>query len=529
MNRVIIYSIVVTIIVLLGVNLLHKTEPMNLAQNELKQKYATKPSLSVDHSQFDILNQEFKTPQDVTEACLSCHNKRHEEIMHSSHWNWGRVAYVEGKGIAKIGKQNVINNFCIGANSNEQACAKCHIGFGMTGNRFDFHNARNVDCMVCHDGSEEYIKGASMAGYPDRSVNLKKVAQSVNRPSMVNCGSCHFYSGGGNNVKHGDLEDALLACNRNTDVHMAQNGINLSCVDCHTAEKHKIKGKLYSVSSTNVNRLNCEDCHTSRPHLDDLLNRHYSRVACQTCHIPTYAKENATKMAWYWSKAGKLKDGEPFHEEDSLGNHTYLSIKGEFEWRKNVEPEYYWFNGHAKHFVVGDTIESIPVQVNSLLGSADDMHSKIYPVKVHRGDQIYDPVTKMLIQPKLYAPEKGDSAFWKDFDWNLAAAAGMKEVGLPYSGKYDFVETEMYWPLNHMVAPKEKSLACIECHTSNKGRLASVAGFYMPGRDRNKWIDLLGNLMFWGSLIGVSLHALARLFNSIRKDEVESEEINTDY
>lgn len=526
MNRVIIYSIIVTILILIGVNLFHKSELMNLSQYKIKQKYATKPTLSVDHTQFEILNQEFKTPQDVTEACLNCHNKRHEEIIHSSHWNWERTAYVEGKGISKIGKKNVINNFCIGSNSNEQACAKCHIGFGMTNNKFDFKNARNVDCMVCHDGSEEYIKGASMAGYPDRSVNLTKVAQSVNRPNNVNCGSCHFYSGGGNNVKHGDLEEALLSCDRNTDVHMAQNGMSMTCVDCHTAEKHKIKGKLYSVSSTDVNRLNCEDCHTSKPHLDDLLNRHYSKIACQTCHIPTYAKQNATKMDWKWSKAGKLKDGKPYHQEDSLGNHSYLSIKGEFKWAKNVKPEYFWFNGTASHFVIGDTIQSVPVQINKLYGSANDIHSKIYPVKVHHGDQIYDPETKMLIQPKLYSPAKGDSAFWVDFDWDLAAEAGMKSLGLPYSGKYDFVETEMYWPINHMVAPKDQALACAECHTSDHGQLASLSGFYMPGRDRNRKIDLFGGILFWGSLIGVLLHALARFINSIRRNEVETDEID---
>ena len=80
----------------------------------------------------------------------------------------------------------------------------------------------------------------------------------------------------------------------------------MTCVDCHGDDKHKIKGKLYSVSSTNVDRLRCEKCHTSKPHFSETLNKHYSKIACQTCHIPTYAKENATKMAWKWSEAGQL-------------------------------------------------------------------------------------------------------------------------------------------------------------------------------------------------------------------------------
>lgn len=529
MNKIITFTVLGTVFILLALNLFHKEKPLNLSQYELKQKFAVQPSSSVDHSKFAILQKDFDTPQEVTEACLTCHNERHKEIIHSSHWNWERLAYEEGKGITSVGKKNVLNNFCIGASTNEQSCAKCHIGFGMGNNTFDFENARNVDCMVCHDGSEEYIKGSAMAGYPDRSVNLNNVAQSVGRPNKINCGACHFYSGGGNNVKHGDLEEALLSCDRATDVHMASNGINMSCVDCHSADKHQIKGKLYSVSSTDVNRLNCDDCHGAKPHLDDLLNRHFSKVSCQTCHIPTYAKENATKMAWKWSEAGRLdEEGKAFHEEDSMGNHSYLSIKGEFVWEKNVEPEYFWFNGQANHYALGDTVSEFPIQINRLLGDANDRKAKIYPVKVHRGDQIYDPETKLLIQPRLYAESKGDSAYWMDFDWHLAATAGMKEVGLPYSGQYKFVETEMYWPINHMVSPKEQALSCEECHTSNNGRLANLNGFYLPGRDSNNWIELLGNILLWASVAGVFIHALARFFKALSKNEVESEDIKYD-
>ncbi len=528
MKRTVLAIIVSTLFIVVLLQITHRPPVQNLAQFKLKQKYALKHHPSVDHTLFTELQREFKTPQEVTEACIGCHNERHKEVIASSHWNWGRVSYIENRGIQSIGKSNVINNFCIGASSNEQSCSKCHIGFGMTNNHFDFENARNVDCMVCHDNSEEYIKGSSMSGYPDRSVNLMEVAQSVGRPQMFNCGACHFYGGGGNNVKHGDLEESLLSTTREVDVHMAANGINMTCVDCHTAEKHKIKGQLYSVSSSHENRLTCEECHTNTPHMERVLDLHTRRVACQTCHIPTYAKENPTKMVWRWSDAGMFKDGKPYHTTDSTGVETYMSIKGSFVWAKDVVPEYYWFNGHATHYVLGDTISSIPVQANSLLGSANDKESKIFPVKVHRGDQIYDPVTNMLIQPKLWAPEKGDSAYWEDFDWNLASEAGMKSVGLPYSGNYDFVETEMYWPINHMVAPKEEALSCEACHSRNNSRLAGLNGFYMPGRDSYAGLDLAGKLLLFAALIGVLLHATARIIVSIKNKEIEAEEINTD-
>lgn len=43
---------------------------------------------------------------------------------------------------------------------------------------------------------------------------------------------------------------------------------------------------------------------------------------------------------------------------------------------------------------------------------------------------------------------------------------------LPYSGRYDFIETEMIWSINHMVAPVAQTLKCRACHlTGNSGRL----------------------------------------------------------
>lgn len=493
------------------VNLLPREDNYNLKLEELKHEYTFKEKLSVNHAALPELNKEFKTPQEVTEACLSCHTETHKEVMASSHWNWERVSYVEGRGISSAGKKNVMNNFCLGTTSNEQSCSKCHIGFGMNSNHYDFNNARNVDCMVCHDNSEEYLKGSAMAGYPDRSVNLSKVAQSVGAPGKSNCGSCHYFGGGGNNVKHGDLDVALNACSRETDVHMGANGMSLDCVDCHTATNHQMLGKLYSVSTDNTNRATCEQCHSNTPHLSEVLNRHGSKVSCQACHIPYYAKENATKMAWKWSEAGKLKDGKPYEEDDSLGNHNYMSIKGSFVWERNVQPDYLWFNGTADQYLLGDTIQSVPVKMNTLYGSYNDRQSRIIPVKIHVGDQIYDTVYNRLVQPKLYGETKGDSAYWVDFNWETAVTAGMKKSGLPVSGQYDFVETVMYWPVNHMVSPKEQAVSCAECHTRENGRLANLTDFYLPGRDRNETLDAAGYWLFILALSAVLGHAGMRI------------------
>ena len=527
MKKTIVIIIGFNILILIALNLFRKGDDINLNLEKLRHKYAVKPVASVDHKKLPELQKEFKTPQEVTDACNSCHTESSKEVMASSHWNWERGGYIEGRGIEFLGKKNAINNYCIGSKTNEQACGKCHIGFGMNNNdKFDYKNASNVDCMVCHDNSETYQKGASMAGYPDRNVNLEKVAQSVGLPIKSNCGSCHFYSGGGNNVKHGDLEEAQLNCSRDVDVHLASNGLNMECVNCHTAKNHQIKGRLYSVSSDNQNRALCEDCHNDNPHFDKILNTHTARIACQTCHIPEYAKVNATKMDWKWSQAGKMKNGKPYELQDSMGNHNYMSIKGSFVWEKNVKPDYVWFNGTANHYLPGDKITTNPLQINSLNGSYDDKFSKIIPVKINTGDQPYDKKFNYLIVPKLYAPEKGDSAYWEDFDWNTASIAGMKRLGLPYSGEYGFVQTVMYWPLNHMVATKDKSVSCAECHTSNNGRLAKLSGFYMPGRDRNSLLDFFGKWLIILSIAGVIIHNSIRIYIAYKRKQIENIIIN---
>ena len=66
------------------------------------------------------------------------------------------------------------------------------------------------------------------------------------------------------------------------------------------------------------------------------------------------------------------------------------------------------------------------------------------------------------------------------YNWEKAVAAGMAEAGEEFSGKVDFIKTQMIWPITHMVAPSEDALTCNDCHSSNgdlsAGRMKSVPG-----------------------------------------------------
>ncbi|MBK5207459.1 MAG: cytochrome C, partial [Polaromonas sp.] len=89
--------------------------------------------------------------------------------------------------------------------------------------------------------------------------------------------------------------------------------------------------------------------------------------------------------------------------------------------------------------------------------------------------------------------------------------AGMKAANRPFSGKVDFIETESMWPITHMVAPKEKAVACAECHSSG-GRLEKIDGVYMPGRGRDHagWLDMGGWAIAALTLLLVLGHGISR-------------------
>jgi hypothetical protein len=131
-----------------------------------------------------------------------------------------------------------------------------------------------------------------------------------------------------------------------------------------------------------------------------------------------------------------------------------------------------------------------------------------------RARQPYDKGNDILVVSHLFG--KDDAAYWKTFDWGKAVKAGMEEakrVGqttADYSGEYGFADTLMYWPITHMVAPADQALGCADCH-AREGRLASLGGFYLPGRDRSPWIDRLGWALAALTLAGVLLHGIGRL------------------
>ncbi|MCP3951343.1 MAG: tetrathionate reductase family octaheme c-type cytochrome [Desulfobacterales bacterium] len=493
-----------------------------MAQQATKEK---KLWVTVNHGNVEALKRKFKSGPEVTRACLSCHSEAENQFKKTIHWTWQAGHDRNGAIIGKAGHS--LNNFCISANmEQDKGCLSCHPGWG--------NKTESINCLVCHgqtdiNWEESFTDYQAFSGSDDPeeleiaeeiSADIQAAVVDISRPTRKNCGSCHFYGGGGDGVKHGDLDSSLTKPNKKLDVHMGTDGQDFECTRCHTTSMHNIAGRIYTepafkdrkslIEDDLVPKITCESCHSAKPHkAGSKANDHTDKVACQSCHIPTFARVNPTKMSWDWAQSGKLKGGKPYKTKDEFGKHDYLTIKGQMKWARDVKPGYAWFNGSIESFTARDAIDpSGTVKLSQPAGGPQDPNSRIFPFKVHNGNQPYDKINKTLLVPLLSGPK----GYWKTLDWKDALKRGNDAVDVPFSGEFDFVKTTYVFPTTHMVAPRDNVVGCTECHINADSRLEGIAGVYMPARDHFQILDAIGWIAVLGALFGVCLHGVGRVF-----------------
>ncbi len=221
-----------------------------------------------------------------------------------------------GRGRTKKGLKGkgayTANNFCISTNfMYDEECSNCHIGWR--------GKEDGINCFKCHLQTKEDIS-SDMKDYlffsKSKDRDSQEMAQDIKNtimenivkvgtPTRRNCGECHFNGGGGDGVKHGDLDTSLINPKRDLDVHMGVDGGNFSCVRCHTTIEHNVAGRYYErpavkerkslIEDDKASKITCVSCHTKTPHKDDIINGHTEKVACQTCHIPAFARKKTNR------------------------------------------------------------------------------------------------------------------------------------------------------------------------------------------------------------------------------------------
>ncbi len=404
------------------------------------------------------------TPRQVTESCLTCHAQAGQDVLKSAHWNWrGQSPAIAGQEYAiSNGLMNVIDNYTISMLPELVPTGNYHVSTNWGEEGFDFQDAGAVDCLICHDVTGTYRKDAGRAA-PAGDMDMATLAGRVGHPTRGNC-TCHFTVAGGPNLKHGDLSPALISPSAAQDFHMGQ--VDLRCQDCHATTRHQVAGLSFNAPVVE-GRVRCEQCHGERPHgitgdLSKHLDRHVASVACETCHIPTFARDLPTEMLRDFAPAGGEALAWPAEVRatavfDSLGaGNPAISRQ---TWGRGVVPVYRWFDGTRESYLIGQRIDPRgTVVLNRPRGERQDPAARIFPFKLHVGRQPYDTGNAVL------APVKFRDGVWRDGDWGGGVAAGMKAAGLEYSGAFDWVRTEMYTSIHHEVPASRAALGCADCH-----------------------------------------------------------------
>ena len=395
--------------------------------------------------------------------CLSCHAAEAEEVLDSTHYKWIGDApdMINGVGLQQGKLTNAVNSYCINIEGNWPVCGTCHVGLGKRPDDPQATTA-NIDCLVCHN--ETYA--AQRKRLADGSMGVEQpsdlMVQNVHKPTRANCLGCHAKAGGGDGVKRGDLSlQSGVNAEPSFDVHMNTAGADLNCQSCHVFEKHKTIGKGSDLRPTDDlargSEVSCLTCHSDKNtpsgHTTARINDHVARVACQTCHIPTYAKV-ATEVHrdWRTHHDGSAADGVsgPGHP------HT--------EKLSDLIPVYAFWNRKSDNYLLGDDARrTYDPQLGTYptsrpRGTVDDPESKIFPFKYKTASQ---PITAnsyqlIAVDTLEYLKVSGDI--------QTAIENGLDAMGFSPREPYKWVMTDTFGLLNHGISPASDALQCGDCH-----------------------------------------------------------------
>jgi hypothetical protein len=410
--------------------------------------------------------------------CLDCHEAEGHEVHGSVMYQWQGQAPEVVNGPPFQGKiSGGVNSYCINILGNWSGCGSCHVGLGARPEATASPaQLANIDCLLCHQ--EEYrrvmVGGVFVPDTGAMTITMDEAVRTVHEPTRYNCLQCHARAGGGDAVKRGDLAMAHIATtDSGFDVHMATTGADLRCQDCHHTSDHRVAGRGSDLRPTDSDvEMGCTDCHTGMPtsHPDGTIRRHLGRVACQSCHIPVFAKNasdtpdtEATEVHRTW--LATHSSSPPFHPAADKDN--------------NLTPVYRFWNGLSRSSLLDEIAAPDPVTgrypTSRPVGHVANPEAKLFPFKYKTAQQ---PITNDSSQLIALATD----VFFVTADAAAAVEQGLVNMGLDPATSYSWIETDTLQLLNHQVGSDDSALRCTSCHGST---------------DR---IDLVGDLGYrmWG-------------------------------
>ena len=413
---------------------------------------------------------------DYPNACINCHDggnggMQYSQMLESVHYTWlGIATDMANDTDSQQGKlTNAINTYCISILGNWGVCGTCHAGRGLKPIDGDT-NKENIDCLMCHN--EEYAM--ARVRLSDGSMGVltptDSMVQNPTVPSKANCLKCHAYGGGGNGVKRGDLAWELTDnSDANYDVHMNTAGANLQCTACHSFNGlHKVSGKGSDLRPTDFSsEVSCSttECH---PGMDSgngheaagvrgEPDRHVARVACQSCHIPTYGK-TATETHRIWRTHHDGQNAETC--TDCPGHPDRVDLA-------NQIPAYKFWNRISDNYLLGDVAQINPdtgntYQTSMPMGDLND--GKLYPFKYKTSEAAMSTDGKIIaIDTWEYLKVSGNVYTAIDSGVANMRAEGM-QIGDFIGDPEGWAISDTYQLINHGVNPASEVADCGQCH-----------------------------------------------------------------
>ena len=400
-----------------------------------------------------------------TATCIQCHRAEAVEVFSSVHYQWlGETPYMTD-GPARQGKIDIgVNSYCINTTGNWNGCGACHAGLGgRPSPQVSKAQLENIDCLICHQDryKRKKVNGVFVPDTAKMSISMVEAARTVHLPTRNSCLQCHAKGGGGDNFKRGDMALAHgRTRDRNFDVHMATTGEDLSCQACHITSKHRMAGKGSDLRPTDLAlEISCTQCHKDKGktsgHDDDTIGRHVARVACQSCHIATYARNASDTPAS--EKTEIHRDWLDPHVTASGAIHPRPTMAG------NLTPKYKWWNGFSSNYLLFDKTVIDPITgripTSRPIGAVNDQKAKLYPFK-------YKTALQPLATNRDELIALDTSIYFANGDAAGATRQGLVNMGYGAGEAYEWIETDTYQLITHEVTPASKALKCASCHDS---------------------------------------------------------------
>jgi len=409
------------------------------------------------------------------QMCLQCHTDKASEVVGSAHYTWEGATPYMVNGPKLQGKlKTAVNSYC-GNIIGNWGCASCHVGLGKRPDDTSLtaqQHLQNIDCLVCHQKDylrkKDPVTGLMVPDTTNMLITMDKAVQTLHEPTRAACLTCHAKGGGGDNNKRGDLSVAHgTTSDRKFDVHMAKTGANLNCQECHTTDHHRIAGRGADLRQTDLDvKMNCSTsaCHSGfasgkHPSWETLGKKHFARVACQTCHISTFARnaadtlaDESTEIERDWSEpewSAALKRWEP------------KIVRG-----SNLKPVYKFWNGTSWGYSLAETAALDPetgrFPTARPVGDINSVGSKLFPFKYKTTVRPHSKRLGVLIpiDTKVYFAGAGATPTGVD----ASVKSSLKLMGHSETEPYEWGEDDTYQLITHEVMDSDKALKCENCH-----------------------------------------------------------------